>query len=268
MIRRDRDEIVLLKYHDVAVFKNHILDGPEKPIADREMISHLHFFLNNFAGKNGIKFLPSERVKTAKDIKIIEMVMRAVKEQMVSLKRSKIIEVPLPFVHLVPEGVVCKDDSAFGGIVVERAADDVIFSVKLFQKVFERMSYSAVKVCNERQIAYVDVGNSFKEAVASFQSREFLKEVVRKSPLFESKEAIPDEKLFNLEAEMTFNMELDDLWERNGRILPREMFFQNMVEATINGRIVPMMFLKDRKVDLKEAQAMLFMINGAGTRMF
>ncbi|MDD4531655.1 MAG: hypothetical protein PHH21_03055 [Candidatus Pacebacteria bacterium] len=260
------EEEVVLKYHDVAVFKNQELDGPQKEIADRKMISYLHSFLNNQAEKGGTRFLPNEIVKTPGDVKIIEAVIRMVAEQMVSLKREKIIEIPLPFVHLVPEGANCESNPVFGGIVVERSADDVIFAVKLFQKVFCRMSYSAVKVCDQRQIVCIDVGNSFKEAVASLKSREFLEKAMEKGLL--KKVPIIEEKLFDLKSEMVFMRELDDLWERNRRLFPKERFSRDMVEATINGRILPLMVLRDRRVDLEEAQKILFWINGAGARMF
>jgi len=252
-----RGENPVLKYHDEAVLRDsNNSEDPEKNISDKAMLECLYAFLNNFTKNNGEKVLPGELDKgedSSKEKKIVETVLSAVTEQMISLERNKIINVTLPFIHLVPEGFVHKSDSVFGGIVVERTADDVIFAIKLFQKVFERMSYSAVKVLDDRQIAYIDVGNSFKEAVASFQSREFLKEVIE-NPLFEKKEEIVEEKLFNLGAEKVFNDELDNLWERNEKIFPREKLFQNMVEATINGRIVPMMVLRDRIVDLNDAQ--------------
>ena len=260
------EEEVVLKYHDVAVFRNQELDGPQKEIADRKMISYLHSFLNNQAEKGGTRFLPNEIVKTPEDVKIVEAVIRMVTEQMISLKREKIMDIPLPFIHLVPEGANCESNPVFGGIVVERTADHTIFAVKLFQKVFCRMSYSAVKVCDQRQLVCIDVGNSFKEAVASLKSREFLERAIQGGLL--KKAPIIEEKLFDLKAEMVFMRELNDLWERNKRLFPKERFFQNMVEATINGRIVPMMVLRDRRVDLGEAKNILSWINGAGTRMF
>jgi len=260
------EEEVVLRYHDVAVFRNQELDGPQKEIADKRMIYYLHSFLNNHAEKGGTRFLPREIVKTPQDIKIIETVIRMVTEQMISLKREKIIEVSLPFIHLVPEGTVCESNPVFGGIVVERTADDIVFAVKLFQKVFCRMSYSAVKVCDRRQLVWIDVGNSFKEAVASLKSREFLEKAMEEGLL--ERAPIVEEKLFDLRAEAVFMGELNDLWERNKMLFPKERFSRDMVEATINGRILPLMVLRDRRIDLEDAQEILFWINGAGTRMF
>ena len=260
-------EIAVLEYHDIAIFDNCEPEGPQKESVDRMMNSYLHSYLNNTTKKTGTRFLPDELVKTPRDIAIIETVMRVAKGQMISLKRNKIIEFPLPFVHLVPEGRACENNSVFGGIVVERAAEDSFFAAKLFQKFFARMEFCAVKVCQDRKVVLVDVGNSFKEAVASFKSREFLEKATA-SGLFEKKAPMVEEKFFDLEAETVFNKELNDLWERNKRLFPKERFFDDMVEATINGRILPLMILRDRRVDLEEAQKILSWINGAGTRMF
>jgi hypothetical protein len=184
-----------------------------------------------------------------------------VTEYMVLLGRSKIINISLPFIHLVPKGNTYKSNSVFGGIVVERVENDAVFAIKLFQKVFERMSFSAVKVCEDRTIVYVDVGKDFKEATASLMSRDFFEEVIKKNNLFNGSNPIVEEKCFDLRAEDVFNLELDDLWEKNRRIFPRDKFFKDMIEATINGRILPLMLLRDHRVDTEEIREFLSWIS-------
>jgi len=250
------------EYHDVIIFHSHEVQGPEKEIVDRRTICQLYSFINNVTRKSGSEFLPVEIRKTQKDILIIEMVLRMVTEYMVLLGRSKIINISLPFIHLIPEGKTYSSNSVFGGIVVERVENDAVFAIKLFQKVFARMSFSAIKVCEEdRTIVYVDVGKDFKEAAASLISRDFFEEFIKKNSLFNESNPIVEEKCFDLRAEDVFNSELDDLWEKNRRIFPREKFFKDMVEATINGRILPLMLLRDHRVDTEEIREFLSWIS-------
>ncbi|MFA5169815.1 MAG: hypothetical protein WC386_00870 [Candidatus Paceibacterota bacterium] len=248
-----------LLYHDMAMLYK---DDPYKSILPR-----FYSFLNNVSEKGGKVLLPKELRKSEKDIFIIEMVVEMVREYMVLSGRNKIIDISLPFVHLIPEGSGYENNSVFGGIVVERVANDSIFAINLFQKIFARMSFSAVKSCGDRSIVFIDIGGNFKEAVASLMSRRFFEEFVKGNELFKDSEPIIEEKCFDLKAEDSFNQTLEELWERNKRLFPKEKLFHDTVEATINGRILPFMVIRDRKITQEEVNKLLSYFQEVGTKL-
>jgi hypothetical protein len=229
-------------------------------------ISTLYTFLNNISEVGAGKFLPDEISKSQKDILIVELVIRLVKECMVFFGRNKTIDIPLRFIHLIPEGSNYKA-SLFGGIVVERVADDRVFAIKLFQKVFAKTSFSAIKINKDRTLTFIDVGGNIKEAVASLISRSFFEDVVLQNNLFLKGEPIVEKECFDLEAEAIFNEAFEEVLERNKGFLSREKLFKDAVEATVNGRIIPLMVLRDRKVEQGEVNNLLRWFNEVGTRL-
>ena len=236
------------------------------PVSKDKIYNKFHSFLNKASDLGGKKSLSNERRKNSKDILIIELVIESVKEYMVLFGRDKIINIPLQFIHIIPKGSDC-ENSFFGGIVVEKVEDDRVFAINLFQKIFARMSFSAIKVHKDRTFSYIDIGGDFKEAVASLMSRNFFEEVVSHNNLFEKNKPIVEEKCFNLEAEDLFIKSFREVVKKNKGYIPKEKLFHDTVEATINGRILPLMILRDRKIEERETSILLEWFNGVGTKL-
>jgi len=150
---------------------------------------------------------------------------------MILCKRDKIIEIPMSFIHLVPEGSGYSYDPILGGIVVERIADDRVFAIKLFQKLFVRMSWSAIK-CEDRKLIVSRC--LINEGIASLMSRQFFEETIKGNSLFANNETI-NQECFNIEAEKVFNGALDNFWERSHKSIPKETFSFKIIGAAING---------------------------------
>lgn len=179
--------------------------------------------------------------------------------------KLQVIDIPLQFIHLVPKGRTY-ESPLFGGIVVERTSDKA-FAIKLFQKLFTRMSFSAVKIHRDRTLTFIDVGGNFKEAVASIFSRSFFDEVVLDNNLFKKDELINEKECFDFEAEKVFLKGFEEARRSSKGLIPKEKLFHDMVEATINGRIIPLMTLRDHKVGPEEVNDLLRWFNEVGTKL-
>lgn len=225
--------MVELLYQDLAVLSLTRSEWDYNPYFRERFFSGFYSYLNKISEIRGKKTLPNEIVKSPKDIVIIKLAIKSVKEYMVLFRRNKIIDIPLQFIHIVPEGSNC-ENCFFGGIVVERAADDKIFAIKLFQKIFAKMSFSAVELSGDRKVTFIDEGNGLKEATASLISRLFLEEVVLKNDLFEKNGSAIEENCFSLKSEKLFHELLAKVW-KDETILTKEKFFRNTVETVING---------------------------------
>jgi hypothetical protein len=226
--------MVELLYQDLAVL-DWIKSEWEYNLSSKDKIfSKFHSYLNNISEMRGKRVLPDEIKKTPKDIIIIKLVIKSVREYMIFFRRNKIINVPLQFVHIVPEGSN-HEDSFFGGIVVERVVDDKIFAIKLFQKVFQKMSFSAVRAPRDRKLIFINTDNKFREAAASLVSRLFLKKVILNNDLFDNKDFLIEKDCFSIEAEKIFFEFLKNKWNYSNKKISEDKFFRNIVEMIING---------------------------------
>lgn len=255
-----------LFYQDLAMLDWTDSEWEYNTCSRDEFLNNLYSFLNRASEIGGKKFLPNEIRRAPRDIQIIELAIKSVKEYMVLFGRDKIINLPLQFIHVLPEGSDY-EKSFFGGIVVEKVEDDRIFAINLFQKIFARMSFSAIKVKKDRTFSFVDTGLGFKEAVASLMARNFFEEVVSNSDLFKKGEPIIEEKCFNLEAEDFFIKSFSDVMKKNKGLIPKEKLFHDIIEATINGRILPLMILRDRQIKEEETMRFLDWMNEVGTKL-
>ena len=258
--------MINLLYQDMAMLDWEDTEWDYNPISKDKIYNKFHSFLNKASELGGKKSLSNEIRKTPKDILIIELVIESVKEYMILFGRDKTINIPLQFVHIVPKESNY-ENSFFGGIVVEKVEDDRVFAVNLFQKIFTRTSFSAIKVHKDRTFSYIDIGGNFKEAVASLMSRNFFEEVVSNNNLFEKDKPIIEEKCFNLEAEDFFIKSFREVMKNNRGYIPKEKLFHDTVEATINGRVLPLMILRNRKIEEKEVIILLEWFNGVGTKL-
>ncbi|MFA5432220.1 MAG: hypothetical protein WC319_05020 [Candidatus Paceibacterota bacterium] len=200
-------------------------------------ISKFYSFLNNVSETGRRKSLPFELEKTPRDIFIINLAVNAAREYMIFFKRDKIIDIPLCHIHLVSEKSI-HEDSLFGGVVVEQVADDIVFAIKLFQKIFVKMSFSAVGVRKDRKIISIGVADVFKEAAASLISRRFLKEIILKNDFFVENKLVSEEEYFNLEAEKVFDDALKDFRRENVNFISQEKLFNNIIDSVINGAFI------------------------------
>jgi len=230
------------------------------------MVIRFHTSLNRFAEKGGKSPVPNELIKTQKDLKIIELVIKAAKEYMILFGRNKIIDIPVSFIHLITESDGYENNSVFGGIVVERMADDSVFAIKLFQKIFARMSFSSVRACEDRSIVLIDIGANFKEGVASLASRLFFEEV-KDDRLFRRSEPIIEERSFDLVAEDAVNRVLEEVWESNSELFPKEKIIRDAVQAIVNGTIIPLLILRSKKIGPEEMGNLLQWLNGARQKL-
>jgi hypothetical protein len=226
--------MVKLLYQDLAMLNLIRSEWDYNSYSKERFLSRFYSYLNNVSEIRGKKNLPNEIVKSQRDIVIIKLAIKSVKEYMFLFRRNKIIDIPLQFIHIVPEGSDY-EDSFFGGIVVERVADDKIFAIKLFQKLFEKMSFSAVELQGNRKVVFINENNELKRAAASLISRLFLERVVLNSDLFEEDESIIEDVCFFLESEKVFDEFLEKIWKDENKSISKEKFFRNVVEAIING---------------------------------
>ena len=226
--------MVELLYQDLAMLNWIKSDWEYDSFSKNKFFSKLYSYLNNVSEKNGSKILFDEIEKTPKDIIIIKLVIKSVRNYMVFFRRDKIINIPLQFIHIVPEGSNYQD-SLFGGIVVERTANDRIFAIKLFQKIFQKMSFSAVMINKDRKLIFVNIDNNFKEAIASLVSRLFFEEVIIKKDLFKNNDLMAEKDCFSLEAENNFKEFLQRKCNYENKVITKEKLFRSVVETIING---------------------------------
>ena len=93
-----------LVFCDVARFDDEIcLQFRNDPGKRTFMERSLPVFIDTNVKRISERLLPGEIPKSDRDMDIIELVIKSVKEYMVLYRRDKIIDIPPSFVHQVPE---------------------------------------------------------------------------------------------------------------------------------------------------------------------
>jgi hypothetical protein len=211
-----------LLYFDRAFLYNKYSD-------DEIFIRWFEKFLNATPSCGGA-LISDELPKEEWEVVLIEWVKNEVKKCMRYFNRSKMIDIPISMIYIVPEKT--KYTSIFvKGIVVERSSNECYFAVKVFQEIFCRTSFCQIISEEDKKLSYVDGGTvTLKKGIASFLAREFLKQSIKEG-LFEESEVC--EEFFDLNSEKMFSLFLKDFCLQD-EDLSRDECFNIFIEAVIN----------------------------------
>jgi len=199
--------------------------------------------LNSKARGGGI-LIPDELLKEKEEVILIEWAKNGVKRCMRLYNRSKIIDIPMSMVYIVPDKAKYK--SLFvKGLIEERNSNECCFAAKIFQTIFFRTSFCQVVTDEDKKLSYVDGGTAIlKKGIASLLARDFVRESIADGVLNAEDFS---EDAFDSESEKVFNLFLEEYCCEED--LSSEDCRDAFIEAIINEKSFAQT-LKERKANL------------------
>jgi hypothetical protein len=223
-----------LFYFDCAYLYNKYSDNPS-------FTRWFGKFLNSTVGRGG-KLIPNELPKSEEEVMLIDWAKSEAKRYMRLYNRSKIIDIPMSMIYIVPDKT--HYDSLFvKGLIEERNSNRCFFAAKIFQAIFFRTSFCQVVTDEYKKLFYVDNGTAIlKKGIASLLSREFVERAIADGVL-STKDFSED--AFDIESEKAFELFLKDYCS-DEEVLSGDDCCSALIEAVINEKSFSQL-LKEKK---------------------
>lgn len=215
----------------------------------------------------------SEIEKTPRDIEIIDFSQKCLDEYLLSYGIKSIYHVRYDSIHLVPvdETEIIKDGKMSKGVaapmlgscVVDRAENDVVFSVVTFHELFHLKNFTSIEKKKDgglydgydiRRSGFSAFSKDGKlltqidETINNYFCKKFLEEKIKNSEIFKA-EDINNFKLDQDREELIEKFEniCNDLYENNKDTFTSvEDIKKLFIDATLNGNLLPVARLMDK----------------------